>query len=243
MAQLFSVPGDTTEYGANSPGLSGVCIPAIDSRGIADGYGVVAPLGGSGTTRQIVDYGDSSVTDTDDIPDMSLTGRLLAYNTANYDLQTVDQPSLAPLSAEVPEAPEYTITSPSASGVLSPTSIGEDLDAWSSADTIMYSSVLQIFWDHQWTLLSIANIATWNDLDTDTDGSFALLASDSGIYVSSDSGSSWAQKDPGSETYSCVNCSGASGNATALGEDSAEDGKMWKSTNYGVSWSSVSISV
>jgi hypothetical protein len=89
--------------------------------------------------------------------------------------------------------------------------------------------------------MDVADVRTWNDAAIDEDGSFMLLASDSGIHVSSDSGGTWSTEVPTAEGFSYVGVSDADGNAVALGDVGYEYGKLLVSIDYGASWSEVTL--
>jgi hypothetical protein len=240
MAAIFPASGDVTQYNGFPPNLHDVLITGIDNAEFFDGWGTIIPLGGGGSQRNKLTYGPSAEATTDLPVDIGITGQLLSYDVSDFDSQTLTRPRINPLSVQLPEEPEYK---PPATGIPELSPILSNVSDWESTDTIMYSVSQKYYWEHAWTLLDVAAITSWNDFAADTDGSFLLLATDSGIYKSTDTGASWGSSDPGSENYLYVGCSGATGNGIALGEDARLNGKVWKTSNYGSSWAEVTVTV
>lgn len=243
MAQYFSTSGTNYDYGATSPNLYGSFLTSIDQEGIVDGFRVVAPLGGGGTSRQSITSSVSTeATDASTI-DTALSGSLVSYDLSDYDVDTVSTPDIYDFSVDIPEAIEYEITTPSSTTPYEYDPVTEDLSQWSSENTIMYSSGLSYFWDHSWELLDIASITSWNDLSADGDGSFVLAGADTGVYVSTSSGDSWSLKTPGTQGITKASTATSGGKAVIVGDSDYAAGTIWVTSDSGTNWSDITVAL
>ena len=239
MAQLFSESGSVSNISVNSPTLSGSFVPGIDNAGASGGLGLVNPWGSGATTKNYSTYYTSD-------SDSALLGALTASTssiggTFSYDIEGIqgEQGPMGPQGEPGITTIQQIIVG--ASGDSS--SIIATLEAWNAAeDTIPYGAESHIEWEEGWTKMDVAGVRTWNDAAIDEDGSFMLLASDSGLYISVDSGDTWTLSEPSAGSFIGAAVSDTDGNAVALEEDGADYGKFWKSENSGSTWTEITLS-
>lgn len=243
MSELFANSGQPSSAALSAPSLMGLFVPGIDNPNMVDGLGLYTPWGGGGTYRKYSDYGlsDDSTPQGTQLRDLGNSLFSAGGNPA-YNFEGIAGPTGPP----GPQGPPGRVT---VQQILFPVgsaqygSVLNQLQNWNAAeDTLPYGGTSHVEWNETWTKLSVATIKTWNEIATDEDGSFILIASDSGIYVSTNSGSTWALKTPFSEHFLDVGVSDASGNAVALGENDSDYGKIWKSADYGANWTGIVIS-
>lgn len=82
----------------------------------------------------------------------------------------------------------------------------------------------------EWFRLDVdSDVASWNDVSLDADGSHIVISSDAGVYFSSNSGGQWTHYNPGDleEAISSVEISAEGDIAVALGKTSGKSGKIW----------------
>jgi photosystem II stability/assembly factor-like uncharacterized protein len=92
--------------------------------------------------------------------------------------------------------------------------------------------------------MPIAADNSWNDADIDADGSFMLVAGDDDLYVSTDSGANWTNKDPGGTVSYLTACvADSTTKAIALDDWFQLSGKFWASTDSGANWSEKTVLV
>jgi hypothetical protein len=241
MAQLFQESGDTSNVESASPTLWGEFVAGIDNPMQTDGLGLVTPWGSGATARAYLEYGINVPQSPDDTLLQSLGAASGSGALFTYSVNGV----VGPQGEMGPQGPPgittiQTILYPVTSGDLG--SVLKQLEAWNAAeDTIPYGATSHIEWEERWVKMDVAAIRTWNDAAVDEDGSFMLIASDSGIHVSTDSGVTWALKTPTDEDFLFVDVSDASGNAVALGDTGKSNGELWVSSNYGANWTKVTI--
>jgi len=242
MAEVFSSTsseGNGTIY----PVISGDYVPALDDFSFEGSLGVVDLWGGGATARVTGDAGDVSLVSGSQQPVApQITGNSITYNIEGI---------VGPQGAQGPKGDPGSITTlkqqvfvPYGDADLADVLI-QIRDTWGagngSAETILYSESVEVWWDRPWDHMPIAAITSWNDAAIDLDGSFMLVVSDAGIYVSIDTGGSWAAKTPDTEDFLQVSCSSSSGRAVVLGEESLDYGKIWVSSDAGANWSQVSL--
>ena len=130
-------------------------------------------------------------------------------------------------------------------GILDLDSVLTQIPAeWVTEGTIIYSEHLDIFWNKTWESMPVDDaVKSWNESDIDEDGSFMVIAADDGLYVSTDTGDDWTEKDPGTEEYINAGVSGTGGKAVALGNTSKEDGDIWVSSDSGDNWAEKTVEV
>ena len=238
MAQVFSSTsseGNGTIY----PVISGDYIPALDNYSFEYGLGVVALWGGGPSARVAGDTDTVSLVGGSQQPGSTpITGNSLTYNIEGV---------VGPQGAQGPQGPPGSITTlrqqvfvPYGTQDLADT-LEQIRDTWENDGTILYSESAEVWWDRPWDHMPIAAITSWNDAAIDLDGSFMLVVSDAGIYVSTNTGSNWTAKTPDTEDFLQVSCSSSSGKAVVLGEESLDYGKIWVSSDAGANWSQVSL--
>lgn len=242
MAQLYQESGDLSGISVSSPTLQGLFVPSIDKSLYGNGLGLVTPWGSGSTARGYTDYGTSEASSSYDSFLNDLSNSLLGSGKSlSYDIGGLSGPQ-GPAGPQGP--PGITTIQQVMIGAMGDlSSVLAQLELWNAAeDTIPYGASSHIEWEEAWVKMDIAAVRTWNDAAIDEDGSFMLLASDAGLYVSTDTGDTWALEvvSP-AEGFSCVGVSDASGNAIALGSTSKTDGTLWISSNYGSSWSEVTV--
>lgn len=241
MTQLFSESGDLSNVEITAPTLQGLFVPSIDKSLSDNSLGIVTPWGSGATTRSYTDYGTSLATSSSESYLNDLSSSLIGGESIQYDIGGL----VGPQGKRGPQglAGVTTIQQVVIGGLGDLSSTLAQFEAWNAAeDTIPYGATEHVQWEEAWTKLDVYDIATWNDAAIAQDGSFMLLASDSGIHVSTDTGAAWALETPSAEGFRCVGVSDASGNAVALGEDGRDYGTYWKSADYGDNWTSVTIS-
>jgi hypothetical protein len=240
MSQIFQNSGDQTSAEAVSPTLRGLYLAGIDNPMQADGLGIVIPWGSGATARAYLEYGINDPQSPDDTFLQGLgmaTGTPLAFTLDGLTGPQGEMGPQGPPGITTIQSILFPVTSGDLSSVL------KQLEAWNAAeDTIPYGSSSHIEWEERWVKLDIAAIRTWNDIAIDEDGSFLLIASDSGIHVSTDSGDNWTTRTPEAVEFECVGVSDATGNAVALDGTNKADGIYWKSTDSGANWSQVTVS-
>ena len=240
MAEVFSSTsseGNGTIY----PVISGDYVPALDDPRFEDGLRIVNLWGGGATARVAGDTGDVSLLTGSQQPGVpQISGNSLTYNIEGV---------VGPQGDKGPKGDPGSITSitqqvfvPYGTSDLADT-LEQIRDTWANEDTLLYSESVEVWWDRPWDHMPIAAITSWNDAAIDLDGSFMLVVSDAGIYVSTDTGGSWAAKTPDTEDFLKVSCSSSSGKAVVLGEESLDYGKIWVSSDAGANWSEVSLSL
>jgi len=241
MGVVFADTGQSSDVGLGSPTLQGIYLPGIDNPDLADGLGIYTPWGGGSTARKYGDYGPSEG-DTQ-LRDLNNGLFSSAGQGVSYNIEGLTGPQGPPGPAGPPgQVTIQQLLYPVGSADLS--SLLLQLQAQSGVtDTLTYGAATHIEWNETWVPMPVAATKTWNDFALNHDGSFMLIASDLGLYVSTNTGSSWAAKTVSpAEGFLMGNVSDASGNAVSLGETSRVDGKFWASSNYGSTWAQVVLS-
>jgi hypothetical protein len=250
MAELIPDSGSSEDVALSPPNLQGQYIPAIDQQIVTDGFGLVTPLGGGSSVRVYDSYGisESKSAEGTQLNDMSSYFSAAGGGEVTYNLEGLVGPQGVAGAAGLPGMPGKDGrdgkdgTNNVVIGLIGLGSSLEQIENWDAAeDTIIYGGATHTVWYEPWVSMPVYNIKTWNDAAIDEDGSFVIIASDSGIHVSTDTGSSWSLKTPDSEDFIQVSISDASGNAVVLGEDSKDEGKIWVSSDYGANWSQVTV--
>lgn len=244
MAEFFSESGQSEDVAVNAPALQGIFIPGIDNPQQSDGLGITTGWGSGATERRYQDYGPSPAEGASDTQLRDLSDSLInPAGEVAYNLEGL----VGPQGPPGPAGPAgittiQQVAFPFNVGVSDVGNLLNQLKTWDAeADTIVYGGSSHVQWYEGWIPLPVASYNSWNDVAIDHDGSFILIASDEGIFRTSDSGDNWTQETPDSEDFLYVSCSDASGNAVALGEDSKDDGKVWVSSDYGDSWSQKTV--
>jgi len=125
-----------------------------------------------------------------------------------------------------------------------PNNINQINDLGTAADKLIYTSAYTTFTNYEWTKVSVeAATKSWNDAAINDDASAIYLAADSGVYISTDDGSSWASYNPRVETCNEVGCADSGGKAIALGDDSRKEGVVMITSDYGENWTEKTVTV
>ena len=237
MSEFFSPSGESSDVAISAPTLSGVFVPGIDNPNMADGLGIVVPWGSGGTVRKYGDYGPTIAGSSNDtqLRDLSSIG-FSAGAGVTYNLEGL----LGPQGIPGPPGRDgiTTVVGWNNSNFLTalPENLDQINDLGTAVDKLIYTSAYTTY--APWILLDIASAeAGWNDADIDETASLVAIASDSGIYLSSNKGSNWSSVSPGDESsYSNICCASAEGVMAALGDDSKSTGLIWVSEDSGATW-------
>ena len=246
MSEAFTTSGESSDITAGpAPQLQGLFIPGIDNSQFVDGFGMVTPWGGGSTTRRYGDYGISAEVSqqSTQLNDLA-TGFIPGGATYNLEGFVGPQGPVGPPGP--PGLPGIGLTSLPFGYVLPinsnyfvelPHNIDEINDLGTAADKLVYTSESNTFYGFVWEKTSIdASVKSWNDSDSNTDGSFLIIAADAGVYVSTDNGDSWAKYTPDSDDFIRTSCAASNGRAVVLGDTNREDGTIWTTVDYGANW-------
>jgi len=246
MPELFGVSGESEDLGISSPNLTGDFIAGIDQPQSGDGLGITIPWGGGATARTYQEYGPSTIASGNDrllsdISNYSLSGG----TNLTYNLEGLIGPQGPPGPPGAQGLQGVPGTSFANSNFLA--SLKSTLEyianEWTNSDTILYADSTDIYWEKTWEKLDVdGTVNSWNEIDMDEDGSFVIIAADAGIFVSTDSGDTWAEKNPDTEDFIAASCSASAGKAVVLGDDNRINGKLWATTDYGANWAEITIS-
>lgn len=247
MPEFFGDSGQLSDVGVSSPNLDGIYLPGIDAPDASDGLGVVIPWGSGSTTRTYTDYGPSSGSSSSNTQLSDLASYMSSGgNEITYNLEGL----VGPQGPAGPPGPQGTQGLPGTPYINSEfvTGLNETLDliasTWETTETLLYADDIFVYWERTWQKLNVdSGVNAWNEIDLDEDGSFIIIAADDGIFVSTDSGDTWAEKNPDTEDFIAASCSASAGKAIVLGSESRSLGSIWVTSNYGVNWSTVTISV
>jgi hypothetical protein len=245
MAELFGQSGSMEDLAVAPPQMLDLFVPGIDNPAMIDGLGIVTPWGSGTTLRKSDVYGPSSSSDANStlLNDLSSTSARGGGNIS-YNFEGLVGPQGEAGAPGPPGA--VTIQQlfiPFPVGNFDVETTLKQLTNWGAApNTMIYGGASHIEWNDPWIPMPIANIKSWNESAIDEDGSFMLVASDYGIFVSVNSGEDWSLKTPGSESTLCVSCAASNGRAVAVGEESGDYGKIWTSSDFGSNWSEITIS-
>lgn len=239
MAETFG--GDLS---VNPPAMRGVFVPGIDNPNMANGFGLYTPLGGGSTSRKYEAYGSSVESSRVDTQLSDISGSMfgwgadgITYNGAGADGAVGPMGPQGPPGLVTIQQVLYPIGSMEYDDMLA------QLINWgATTDTITYGGDTHIEWNETWTKMNVYATRAWNGAAVNEDGTFMLIASDSGIHVSVDSGENWSVDTPAEEDFLCVGVEADGGNAVALGEDNRVNGSFWKTANHGALWTEVTIS-
>jgi len=239
MAEFFSPSGESSDVAISAPTLSGVLVPGIDNPNMADGLGIVTPWGSGGTVRKYGDYGPSASGSSSDtqLRDLSSVG-FSAGAGVTYNLEGL----LGPQGMTGPPGRDGITTVVGWGGGNSnfltalPENIDQINDLGTAVNKFIYTASYTTY--APWILLDIASAEDgWNDSDIDETASLVAIASDSGIFLSSNKGANWSSISPGDESaYSNICCASAGGVMVALGDDSKLSGLLWVSIDGGTTW-------
>ena len=243
MGTILVNPGENSDnVVAPTPQLQGIFIPGIDVLDFQDGFGLITPLGGGVTSRQYTQYGISDVISPQETQLHDLTINPAEGNTFNFEGLVGPQGIPGP-----PGAPGLTqvIYNPNSSFLTAlPYNIDQINQLGTVADVLIYASAYNTTYNFVWTKTDIdAAVKSWNDSGINTDGSFLIIAGDTGIYVSTDDGNTWNKYNPDSDTYEQTNCESSGGDAVVLGTSGKDRGAILVTSDYGVNWSEKTVTV
>lgn len=244
MGETFVHSGENSDsVSAPTPRLQGFFIPGIDVPDIQDGFGLITPLGGGATARRYTQYGISDIISAQETQLHDLT--ISPAEGQTFNLEGLIGPQGIP---GPPGAPGITqiIIGGGNSNFLTTLSdnLGQITDLGTAANRLLYTSAYATTYNFVWTKTDIdAAINSWNDSGINTDGSFLIIAADDGIYVSTDDGDSWDKYNPDSDTYEQTNCESSGGDAVALGTSGKDRGAFLITSDYGVNWTEITVTV
>lgn len=246
MAEFFVESGQSEDVALNEPALQGVFIPGLDNPLQSDGLGVVVGWGSGPTSRVYGGYGPSTAEGYGDTQLRDLADSIISpAGQVSYNLEGLTGPQGPP----GPQGPAGVTTIqqvlfPFNTGVANVGNLLDQLKNWdAAADTLVYGGSTHVVWYEPWLPMPIDSYSSWNEAAIDHDGSFMLVASDDGIFVSTDTGANWAKKTPDTEDFTQASISDAGATAVVLGEDSRDYGKIWTSSDSGANWSQVSLAL
>lgn len=249
MSEVFTSSGESSDITAGpSPQLQGLFIPGIDNSQFVDGFGIVTPWGGGGTSRRYGDYGIRT-----DISNQSTQLSDLASSLIPVEGGGISFGLEGPQG--IPGIPGRDgidgiihvmgLNLPQNSNFL--TALPHNLDLISAlgtaANKLIYTSAYTAYRNFVWTNSPIVAVSSWNDSDIDVDASFLIIAADAGIYISTDDGDSWGKDNPDDDTYIQTSCAAASGEAVVLGNTYRENGTIWVTEDYGANWAEKTVTV
>lgn len=244
MAEIFANSGGVeANFGIPAPNLLGDFIPGIDIPDFQDGFGLVTPLGGGATARR---YGDYGVSSGDSWRDTQLQGlQFPPVEGSSFNFEGLIGPQGIP-GRDGRDGVTTIIGLPAYNSnflAALPYTVGLINSLGTAADKMVYTDSFTTFYDFVWSPISIdAAVNSWNEADLNTDGSFQIIAADEGIYISTDSGSSWTKYVPDSDDFINVSCAATGGKAILLGNTEREEGTLWVTSNYGVDWTEKTVS-
>lgn len=248
MSEVFATSGESSDITAGpAPQLQGLFIPGIDNPLAVDGFGIVTPWGGGGTTRRYGGYGISTDISRQSTQLSDLASNLIPAGGV-YDFGDVAGPrglqGFPGRDGIDGIIHVMGLNLPQNSNFLSelPHNI-DQIDALGTAiDKLIYTNGYNTFYDFAWTITDIdAAVNLWNDSDINTDGSFFIIAAAAGIYISTNGGDSWGKHNPDDDSYVQANCAAAGGKAIALGDTYREDGTIWTTSDYGANWTEKTV--
>ncbi len=243
MADIFGHSGEGSDnVVAPAPRLQGIFICGIDVTEFKVGFGLITPLGGGSSARQYTQYGVSDVISPQETQLHDLATPSAEGNVFNFEGLIGPQGIPGP-----PGAPGIIqIIYPPNSNFLTELPHNIDLinDLGTAADRLIYTSAYTATNNFVWTKTDIdAVVKSWNDSGINTDGSFLIIASDAGIYVSIDDGDTWNKYNPDSDSYEQINCESSGGDAVVLGTSGKDRGAILVSSDSGVNWTEKTVTV
>lgn len=250
MAEVFVNSGENSDnIVVPPPQLQGVFVPGIDNPFAVNGFGMVTPFGGGSTTRKYTDYSvsaevSSQSTQLSDLTDAFVPG---GVGGAGYNLEGLVGPQgIAGLNGVDGITTILHLYGAPNSNYLTALPHNLDLinDLGTASDKLIYTNAFSATSNFVWANTAIdSGVKSWNESDTNTDASFFIIASDAGIYVSTDDGDSWDKYNPDSDTYEQTNCEASGGDAVVLGTEGKDRGAILLTVDYGVNWSEVTVTV
>jgi len=246
MSELFSSSGQSTDVSVAIPNLQNSFIPGLDNPNMADGLGIVYPLGGAGSARKYSEYGISAEGSLQDNFLDNLAQALYTPTGGGYEgIQGERGPQGLQGIPGLPGISGVVSFPPMNSNYLTelPENIDQINDLGTAADKIIYTSTYTTYYKFTWVKTSIAAIKSWNESDINEDASLFIIAADAGIYVSTDDGDSWDKYNPDADTYLQANCAASGGKAVALGTGGRDRGAILISSDSGVNWAEKTITV
>lgn len=244
MGEIFVHSGENSGgVAAPAPRLQGIFVPGIDDPNIQDGFGLIIPLGGGATTRQYTQYGVSNI--------------ISSQETQLHDL-TINPAGGQTFNFEGLIGPQGPIGIPGIDGITTllhlygnssfltalPHNIDQINQLGTGIDNLIYVSSYDSTFNFVWTKTDIDSVVkSWNDSGINTDGSFLIVAADTGIYVSTNDGDSWGKYNPDSDTYEQTNCESSGGDAVTLGTNGQDRGAILITSDYGVNWTEKTVTV
>lgn len=248
MAEVFVNSG---EQSANvvvpTPSLNGIFIEGLDNPFAVDGFGEVVPLGGGPTARKYMDYGISAEASRTDTLLGDLTSSLIPGQSSGitYDFDGLIGPT-GPIGPPGPPGITTLLTVPYNSNFLTdlPQTLADINLLGTATDKMIYTSAYTDSENFVWTQMDIdVSVSAWNESGINTDGSFFIIVSDDGIYVSTDEGDNWSKYNPDSDSYEQTNCESSGGDALVVSTEGKDRGAILLTDDYGVSWSEVTVTV
>lgn len=245
MGETFVHSGeDSGGVVAPTPQLQGRFIPGIDTPDIQDGFGLITPLGGGATARQHTQYGISNIVSSQETQLHDLTINPAEGVTFNFEglLGPQGIPGTPGIDGITTILHLYAPNSNFLTAL--PDNIDQINQLGSAANNLIYVSSYDSTYNFVWAKTDIDSVVkSWNDSGINTDASFFIVAADAGIYVSTDDGDSWDKYNPDSDTYEQTNCESSGGDAVTLGTDGKDRGAILVTSDYGVNWSEVTVTV
>jgi len=248
MADIFVNSGEqSNNVVVPTPSLNGIFIQGLDQPDIIDGFGEIIPFGGGSTARKYFDYGVSAEVSRQNTMFNDLASALIPGQGGgtSYDFDGLIGPQ-GPIGPPGPPGITTFLTVPYNSNFLTalPDVLAQINQLGTAADKMLYTSAATEFRNFVWAATDIeAGVSSWNESGINTDASFFIIAANDGIYVSTDGGDNWSKYNPDSDSYEQTNSEASGGNAVVLGAEGKDRGAILLTTDYGVSWSEVTVTV
>ena len=240
MSEIFVNSGENSNnFSTPTPRLQGLFLPGMDNPLAVDGLGIVTPWGGGGMAREYTEYGYAPEQNTQ-LNDLASSlipagGGGISFGLEGIPgIQGVRGPRGLPgivtiLGLNLPQNSNFVAALPHNADQIN--------NLGTAIDQLTYTSEYNTFYGFVWAITNIdAAVKSWNDSDINTDGSFFIIASDAGIYVSVNDGDSWTKYNPDADDYVQASCAQSGGRAVVVGDSEREDGKIWYTDDYGVNW-------